>query len=545
MNQSISNIVFAILLFSFSTFNLSSQQAKHFVVIGVDGMSPDGIKKANTPVMDKLMREGASTMYARGVLSTSSSQNWASMIMGAGPEQHGITSNGWERDEAPFPPVVAGREGIFPTIFCELRKQKPNAEIGIVYDWSGFGRLCEKSCVNYDKNPEGEVKTTEVAVAYIKEKKPNYLFIHLDHVDGAGHGKGHGSSEYYKAVEKADSLIGKIIGALNDAGIMKETVVLITSDHGGKGYGHGGESLEELEIPFILYGKNVKRGKEIIQPVYQYDNAATAAFALGITQPYAWIGRAVKSAFVGFDDPAGSVAVKRVQKPIIHPINYGDDPAGGLFIGKIPYCNITSEDKNVFVHFTTDGTIPTIASPIFKDSFKVEKSMVVMARAFSKDTNASETQYAYFRIVKAGTSPAVSYKYFEMDSTAEMQQLPDFKLLKPIREGKVYEYRTAEIPNRGKQFSVEFTSKLVISKAGKYRFYTISDDGSKLYVNGKDVVDNDGNHGNRERSGTVELKEGEHDLKVTYFNGAGGMWLDVYWSREKMPKQILSPDWLR
>ena len=545
MKQSVLIIKCVFFLFSLSAFNLFGQQAKHFVVIGVDGMSPDGIEKANTPVMDKLMREGASTMYARGVLSTSSSQNWASMIMGAGPEQHGITSNGWEREETPFPPVVSGREGIFPTIFCELRKQKPDAEIGIVYDWSGFGRLCEKSCVIYDKNPEGETKTTDVAVAYIKEKKPNYLFIHLDHVDGAGHGKGHGSPEYYKAVEKADSLIGRIIGALNDAGIMKETVVLITSDHGGKGYGHGGESLEELEIPFILYGKNVKRGKEIIQPVYQYDNAATAAFSLGITQPYAWIGRAVKSAFLGFDDPAGSVAVKRIKKPVIHPANYGDDPAGGLFIGKIPHCNITSEDKSVSVHFTTDGTIPTIVSPIFKDSFKVEKSMVVMARAFSKDTNASETQTAYFRIVKAGTAPTVSYKYYELDSTTETQQLPDFNLLKPTREGKVHEFRINDVPNRGTQFAVVLTSKLVINKAAQYRFFTNSDDGSKLYVNGKEVVDNDGNHGNRERSSSVALKEGEHDLKVTYYNGGGGKWLDVYWGADKLPKQILSPDWLK
>ncbi len=522
-----------------------AQQAKHFIVIGVDGMSPDGIRKAATPVMDKVMREGAHTLYARAVLSTSSSQNWASMIMGAGPEQHGITSNGWERNEYPFPPVVSGREGIFPTIFCEIRKQKPQAEIGIIYHWDGFGRLCEKSCINYDVHVDDEVRTTDTAVAYIKAKKPNYLFIHLDHVDGAGHGKGHGTPDYYKAVEKADTLIGRILNAIEAAGIMKETVVLVTSDHGGKGYGHGGESLEELEIPFLLFGKNLKRGKEISHPVYQYDNAATAAFVLGIQQPYAWIGRAVKSAFVGYDDPPGSAPVRRVQTPVIYPANFGDDPPGGLFVGKLPFCNITSDEKNVRIVYTTDGGVPTLQSQIFKDSFLVEKSMVVKARAFGKDSVTSEVRTAYFRITDAGKPSAVHYRYFELDSTEETQQLPDFSIMKPLREGKVHEFRLNDVPNRGKQFAVEFISTIIAPEDGKYRFFTVSDDGSKLFINGKQEVDNDGNHGTRERSGSAQLKKGANEIKVTYYNGGGGKWLDVYWSGPNLPKQIIAPEFLK
>lgn len=56
-------------------------------------MSPAGIAQADTPVLDSLMAVGAWTMHARGVMPTSSSPNWASMIMGAGPEWHGITTN--------------------------------------------------------------------------------------------------------------------------------------------------------------------------------------------------------------------------------------------------------------------------------------------------------------------------------------------------------------------------------------------------------------------------------------------------------------------
>ncbi|MYI84231.1 MAG: alkaline phosphatase family protein, partial [Rhodothermaceae bacterium] len=68
----------------------------HIVVVGVDGLSPDGIRQASTPNLDALMEQGASSFSARAVLPTSSSPNWASMINGAGPEQHGIISNAWQ-----------------------------------------------------------------------------------------------------------------------------------------------------------------------------------------------------------------------------------------------------------------------------------------------------------------------------------------------------------------------------------------------------------------------------------------------------------------
>ena len=64
--------------------------AKHVVIIGCDGLSPDGVQKAKTPNMDGPMQRGAYTMRARGVMPTSSSPNRASMIMGAGLDRHNL-----------------------------------------------------------------------------------------------------------------------------------------------------------------------------------------------------------------------------------------------------------------------------------------------------------------------------------------------------------------------------------------------------------------------------------------------------------------------
>ncbi len=288
-----------------------SQKARHVVVIGFDGLSPDGLRNADTPHFDRLMAEGAYTLNARAVLPSSSSTNWASMIMGAGPEQHGITSNSWEKSNFVLPTVAESEDFLFPTIFHLVETQMENPEVGAIYHWKGFGRLFEKSAVDYDVNPDTEEETARLAVAYIKSKKPDLTFVHFDHVDHEGHEFGHGTPEYYRSVEKADRLLGEVMAAIKDSGMANETVVVVSADHGGLGKEHGGESLKEMEIPFIIWGKSVKKNHKLTHPVFQYDNAATVAFALGIKKPLAWIGRPVKNAFEGFDETDGYPTVER------------------------------------------------------------------------------------------------------------------------------------------------------------------------------------------------------------------------------------------
>jgi len=219
------------------------------------------------------------------------------MIMGAGPEQHGVTSNDWETNKFEITPLVVGSGGMFPTIFGALREQRPTAIIGCFHDWEGFGRLFERSAVNVIDHPVGPTNTVEHAIAYFKEKKPTFTFIHLDHVDHAGHTFGHGTPEYYRSVEVADKLIGDAIRGLREAGMWETTVLLVTADHGGKGKGHGGNSMGELEIPWIITGPGIVAGRELKTNVNTYDTAVTAAYLLGIHPPDCWIGKPITEAF--------------------------------------------------------------------------------------------------------------------------------------------------------------------------------------------------------------------------------------------------------
>ena len=515
----------------------------HVIVIGVDGMSPDGIRNATTPVMDSMIANGAVKWKVRTVLTTASSQNWASMIMGAGPEQHGIINNDWERDDHTLPPVVAGKEGIFPSIFGIIREQKPDAEIGAVYHWSGFGRLFEKKAVNYDKNFSTEDSTAADFINYIKTKKPTFGFVHFDHVDHAGHHDGHGTPQYYAAVAKADSLIGAVLKAIKEAGMDKNTLVIVTADHGGMGKGHGGPTPEEAEIAMILHGKDIKKGYTIQQQVYTYDLAATVAFALNLTQPYAWIGRPIKPAFEGFEEPANLWEGKEViASPVIFPKRNLYQQAGGLYINQPATVKMSPMADNSVIHYTLNGDIPDSNSPVYKDPFNIDSTTVVQAKAFDNKGNESLLTAAYFRIVKGGMGNGLSVSYFKGSG---WKKLPAFGKLTPVKRWNSYEFSVDEktimpLPeNDNSTFGLVYNGYIQIDTPGEYRFSTQSDDGSKLFINDKEVVNNDGDHGVKEAAGDITLTAGRQKIKVEFFNAAGGYWLDVFYKGPGIAKQLV------
>ncbi len=516
--------------------NSSDLGIDHVIVIGFDGLSPDGLQNANTPNFDRLMNEGSYTMHARAVMPTSSSPNWASMIMGAGPEQHGITSNAWERDNLILPAVVQHNDFLFPTIFHLIDTQIENATVGAIYHWGGFGRLFEKEAVDFDQNTSTEEETAVVASKFIIEKKPNFTFVHFDHVDHAGHEFGHGTSEYYASVEKADMLLGQVLEAIQTAGIAHKTLVIISADHGGLGKGHGGETLKEIEIPLIIWGKYIKQNYKLVHPVYQYDNAATVAFALGVRTPEAWIGRPVKNAFKGFESIDAYQFVEPLKEPIIYPKAEGYKKAGGLFDEE---ATVVIENPNTRgeLRYTLDGTMPSSTSELATEPIEINTNAVLKSAVFNYGKMNSIVAESYFRIKPKSSKRPIRYELFYLQ---KLSNIPSLASRIPDTTGACFEIGSEEIKDLIKEHTVvRFRARINIDQVDRYTFYLRSDDGSKLLVDGQVVVDNDGDHGVKETDGEIELQSGKHDLEVVWFNGIGGAWLDVYVKSPNMPKQIL------
>ncbi|MGN7987916.1 alkaline phosphatase [Pedobacter sp. 22226] len=285
-----------LLLFLSVFVQAQSKKIKHIILIGCDGFGGYALQEANMPNLKALMANGSWTDKARCVLPSSSAVNWASLLMGAGPTEHGYTE--WNSKVPEIPSVTKTSYGIFPTIFSVIRDQKKTAKTAVIYSWNGIGYLFEKEAVSIVVDgKEKDDFCTDTAAAIIKNEKPYFTFLHLDEPDNTGHAIGHRTPAYYKQLELVDQRIGKILKAVNDAGITDETIILVTADHGGTGKGHGGKSLDEVQIPWIISGPGVRKNHEIKNVIITYDTAATLAWLMRLQQPQSWRGKPVLEAF--------------------------------------------------------------------------------------------------------------------------------------------------------------------------------------------------------------------------------------------------------
>lgn len=274
-------------------------RANHVVLIGLDGWGAYSVEKADMPVVKKLMQEGSYTLKKRSVLPSSSAVNWASMFMGAGPELHGYTE--WGSQTPELPSRLVDEDGIFPTVFGLLHRAAPKAEIGCIYEWDGIRYVVDTLALTYDKHVAEASKepeaTARYAAEYIQRAKPNLVGVIFDNPDHVGHADGHDTPAYYEVLTKLDGYIGQIVQAVKEAGILDDTVFIVTADHGGINKGHGGKTMEEMETAFIISGKNVKKGYEFTQSMMQFDVAPTIGWIFNLQQPQVWIGRPMKQVF--------------------------------------------------------------------------------------------------------------------------------------------------------------------------------------------------------------------------------------------------------
>jgi protocadherin Fat 4 len=78
-------------------------------------------------------------------------------------------------------------------------------------------------------------------------------------------------------------------------------------------------------------------------------------------------------------------------------------------------------------------------------------------------------------------------------------------------------------------FAVKYTGSIIIDEAGTWTFGIHSDDGSRLFINGVEIVENDGNHAPQTRTGTVDLTQGNHQFEIRYFESGQGQVMEFLW----------------
>lgn len=118
-----------------------------------------------------------------------------------------------------------------------------------------------------------------------------------------------------------------------------------------------------------------------------------------------------------------------------------------------------------------------------------------------------------------------------------------------VREfGLGVELQDGEEGEREDSFGLRFSGLIAVPEQGEYTFYLSSDDGSRLFVSGAQLLDNGGIHANHEVSGSITLEAGLHSIVLEYFESSGDQALSLGWSlpgkkdqgRQEVPPQVLS-----
>ena len=131
-----------------------------------------------------------------------------------------------------------------------------------------------------------------------------------------------------------------------------------------------------------------------------------------------------------------------------------------------------------------------------------------------------------------GGAPTLQAEYFTISSSTTTLDSINFDAT-PIATELVNEIDENGVFFTGgpaDDFAARYTGEFETSEAGNYTFFLSSDDGSRLFINGELVINNDGLHAVVEEQVTISLGAGTHTIEVLYFERGGGSVLDLDWS---------------
>ena len=262
------------------------------LLVGIDGCRPDGMRAAETPNLDSLLRSAGFSFEAQTNPLTKSGPSWASMLTGVWSDKHGVTGNSME----------GSRFDRYPHLFTRLKQVFPEARTATFVHWAPINDSIVTDA-DFSNEFDTSVAVAEAAEKLMSLEAPDVTFLHFDDVDHAGHFYGYGPNpDYLAAISGVDALIGRVLGVIMKRSVYSEEdwLIIVGTDHGGddvKEPGaakarHGDDVPEHRTVFLIVSGRSVARGT-IEPPPVTVDVPPTIFAHLGIAvdPKWGWDGR--------------------------------------------------------------------------------------------------------------------------------------------------------------------------------------------------------------------------------------------------------------
>lgn len=227
------------------------QTTKKVLIIGIDGCRPDALHQANTPNIDALIANGIFSPDALNDDITISGPGWSANLCGVWSNKHLVTGNNFS----------GNNYDEYPHIFKYIEAFNPELHTVSICHWGPINDFITLDHADFKLNESSDAEVASQTASYLTVNDPDILFIHLDDPDHAGHTQGFSPEvpEYIQAIEDVDGHIGTVLQSIygRPSFSTEDWLVLVTTDHGGTGFSHGGTSLEEENVFFIASGNTI------------------------------------------------------------------------------------------------------------------------------------------------------------------------------------------------------------------------------------------------------------------------------------------------
>ena len=278
---------------AFAAGNSSYGAYKHVVIVGIDGAGRF-IKQAHTPNFDRMFKDGAVDYTARTETKSDSGPNWGAMLTGVS-FLHTKMENGTVSS------VQRTSDTKYPSIYNVVRSAMPDSVLASYVNWNAvnYGIIESDLGVEEVNITDDNALTDAICEYFAAGNKPTLFFVQIDCVDAAGHAYGSSSTEYFEAIQTADGYLGRIFDAVEENGMLDDTLFIVAADHGHKpNGGHGRFSMRETNTTIAVRGKTVVSGGTMDAITRTRDVAAIALYALGVDRPQVMTARVPANLFV-------------------------------------------------------------------------------------------------------------------------------------------------------------------------------------------------------------------------------------------------------
>ena len=260
-------------------------------------------------------------------------------------------------------------------------------------------------------------------------------------------------------------------------------------------------------------------------------------------------GRTIDKNFITYDQlmEGGELHFEMVPQPAFDRASGPDAQPYSLTRGEAVSIPYTTQSVSLFtepvdvalatttpgaeIRYTLDGSEPDSLSALYRTPLRVDRSLTLCAKGFKAGAAPSQTltlraEKAVFLspAAAAATVPGVRFAYYE----GTFSKVADIARGKLVSTGVMAAPSIAEAPQED-HFGYVFEGLIRIPEWGVWEFFTRSDDGSVLLIDGRKVVDNDSSHAAVTATGRVALEAGLHACKLLYFEDYEGQELEWGW----------------